>query len=156
MTSGQDAFNSQEAREFLEALFGDKPEGDYLHLWTLPCGGTGKDAASFFERTTRAILHAAEHSHNRNIWFGCGTRSQRFTSPKRGKAEHIAGIPGVWLDVDVKHASAHKSADVFPDKETALGFINGVSSASEAIGLPYSVLVDSGTATRLTGCFLSS
>lgn len=134
----QSSFDSAAASQFLEALFRSKPEDHYVCLWTLPAVGSKSEQQTYFSRSIPDIVTAAKRlSKDNNVYFGCGTRKETFPSPKRGKANDVTGIPGLWLDIDIADGAAHKSESNFPDIDTAHEFL-------KRLGLPPSVLVHSG------------
>ncbi|MDD2498646.1 MAG: hypothetical protein PHY90_11045, partial [Desulfitobacteriaceae bacterium] len=51
---------------------------------------------------------------NNDLYFGCGLRADK-EMPGRGKHENIIGIPGFWMDLDLK-ADVHKSDNYPVDK----------------------------------------
>jgi hypothetical protein len=90
-------FDADQAETFLRGMFQDKPHDHYLLLWTWP------DKRSAWCRDFEDLVGytGLVSRHQTDIYIGCGTSSRDFGVTRRCKADDIAGIPGVWADIDV-------------------------------------------------------
>ena len=120
-------------QEFLTTLWGDSPPGKVL-VWTLP----GK-ASTWYSDFDTVDEDMRTHDDD-EVYTGVGIAPQqgvRLTSRNRLKERQVAGIPGLWADIDVDHPVHKRAPWLPPDREQAI----------DAIGeLPFrpTVLVDSG------------
>lgn len=92
---------------FLEDMYGNLDEG-FLYLWTLP------DKVTFwFKHSEIKKMQAkaeALSAKGKDVYFGVGIAKE----PKdigRTKNQEVVGIPGVWLDIDIKD-STHKQQNL--------------------------------------------
>lgn len=83
---------------FLEELYGELESG-YLYLWTLPDKQTYWFKTSKLEEMQQKAKILSDE--NKDVYFGVGiTKEPKFLG--RAKATEVIGIPGVWLDIDIK------------------------------------------------------
>ena len=94
---------------FFETLFGGKPPGDFILTWEKHNG-----LSSWFLDMGEAVEYIRDHAGH-DIYVGCGSSPQNWGPKKRCRADLIAGIPGFWLDLDMKHP-AHKQGNL-PETE---------------------------------------
>ncbi len=100
---------------FLKALFDDKPDGSFLLAWEF------KSKKSSWFKTAKAL---SEFMHEKtDIYFGCSFSPKNFGPNKRCSLIDVAGIPGVWADVDFGERG-HKKNVYPPTEKDALGIIN--------------------------------
>ncbi len=125
--------------EFLLDRFGSAPENLYVLVWTLRKreGGKEEKVSHFLPinqlwRIDDIVVDAGD----RNVYVGCGLSPKDFGTHKRCVADQIAGIAGIWADVDIK-GPAHKSQSLPADAGQALEVAN-------SLGLPPSEAVHSG------------
>lgn len=119
-------------RDYLKALYGTAGAG-FLSLWTaedrttawLPVGDLNSTAAE-------VVRLAAE----RNVYHGLGLHPAPLGSSRRGSADGVCAIPGVWIDIDVR-SPAHAETALPPAYADALDLL-------EEFPLPPSLVVDSG------------
>jgi putative DNA primase/helicase len=107
-------FDVDQAEVFLRGMFSDKPQDHYLLLWTWP------DKRSAWCRDAEDLIGCAglESRYQKDIYIGCGTSRRDYGVTRRCKADEIAGIPGVWVDIDVTCPESKRRRA--PDVETAL------------------------------------
>ena len=101
------AVNANTAPEvtlFLEALFAGKPD-DLLHLllWTLP------EKRSHWFQNVESAIQFAESMRQRDLYVGVGLSGQDYGSSRRCPSNEVAGIVGLWADLDLK-SDAHPKA----------------------------------------------
>lgn len=115
---------------FLEALsFPGEPY--WMLFWSIP------DKASEWvqvidEALCKRLVHRAE---THDVYVGCGFAAQNYGPTLRCPASEIAGIPGVWLDID--YGAGHKKPNLPPNEEAAHSLLG-------EMGLPPSAVVHSG------------
>ena len=129
----QDRSRVQAAEQFLHALYGDYPPG-WLTIYSLPSKHT-----QWFRAThpLPAAQYAVMQAETEDVYLGVGLRGKRLKEG-RGEAKDVIAIPGLWLDVDLKHPLAHRKVNLpetIHDVQTLI---------HEAIPLPPTILVDSG------------
>ena len=101
-------------QEFLSALYESKPSTHRILIWTLP------DKRSHWTTTVDDAVHqvetltqnAPDKKAGKDIYFGVGTVTEQLSAYQRGKAHQIAGIPGLWADIDLSTGD-HKKANLF-------------------------------------------
>ena len=106
--------------QFLIALWGETPPGPVL-VWTLP------DKKSRWYRTFGAVDADLLEHESHEIYMGVGlapANGVRLTSRTRVKEQDVAGIAGLWADVDVGHPVHAKAAQLPPDRERAIEVLN--------------------------------
>lgn len=108
--------DAREARTFLRAVFGRKPDDLYVVVWEL----AGKRSRSFDDLDAAAEFCAGRQ----DVYVHVGLTRRGVAGPQRLKAADVDAIPGVWADLDVAHA-AHKKTDLPPDEPTARALARG-------------------------------
>src|SRR5690349_21704860 len=91
---------SSEASLFLQALFAGKPDDLYLLLWTLP------EKGSHWFQSIESAIQFAESLRARDLYVGVGLSGQDYGSAHRCLSNEVAGILGLWADLDLK-SDAH-------------------------------------------------
>jgi hypothetical protein len=94
---------SREATVFLEALFAGKPDELHLLLWTLP-----EKQSNWFQNVESAIQFA-ESMRQHDLYVGVGFSGQDYGPSRRCPSQEVAGIVGLWADLDLK-SDAHPKA----------------------------------------------
>jgi hypothetical protein len=102
-----------EIRLFLEALFADKPDDLYVLHWTLP-----EKQSHWFRNVGDAVLFA-ESLHEHDLYVGVGLSSRDHGATHRCPSNEVAGIVGMWADIDLK-SDAHKKSALPTTVEDAL------------------------------------
>ena len=87
-------------RWFIHELFDGKPEELYLLLWTLA------DKRSRWFRDIDAAASAAEALAAQDVYVGVGLSPRDYGPAQRCPSEEIAGIVGLWADLDLR-SEAH-------------------------------------------------
>jgi hypothetical protein len=126
------------ARTYLEDLYGSADTG-YFSLAEFR--GPAPTAISWFpvsDVSGAARLIAAAADEGRTVYAGMGLRTAPLPRGRRGGADSVCGILGIWGDVDYRDPLAHKREDLPSTPEAALAIIR------EATPLPPSMIVDSG------------
>lgn len=120
-----------QAETFLSALFSDKPEDPYILIWTL------QEKKSHWCRNVQDALNAvASNVEKKDIYVGVGLSPEDYGPKQRGLADSVAGIVGLWADVDIADA-AHKKTNLPPDSESAQALV-------QSMGIPPTILIHSG------------
>jgi len=118
-----------EALRFLETLFAGKSDDLYLLLWTLP------EKQSHWFRQVDVAAQFAESLHKHDLYVGVGLSERDHGAKHRCLSVEVAGIVGVWADIDLKSDRHHKVA-LPATVEEALGILPK--------GLPPTVLILTG------------
>ncbi len=118
--------------DFLTTLFGDKPDDLYVLLWTYP------DKRSTWHTDLAGAVRYSQGQVNlgRDVYVGVGLSPQDMGPARRCPKNQIAGIVGLWADLDFQ-SPAHKKANLPPDGDAALGFLS-------ELGLAPTIVVHSG------------
>lgn len=122
--------------DFLHALYGDKPPA-HLCIWRP--GKTQQDPglSSWFMDLDKAAQAAINLADTQNVYVGLGLQPKSLGMYQRGKADTVAAIPGLWLEVDVLNPLAHAATNLPPTYDAAQGLLS-------EFPLPPSILVHSG------------
>jgi hypothetical protein len=126
------AQSTSEAARFLGDLFSDAPSGDArIALWTKSSKRTDylltASEAERFERKPDVYVQAAL----------VGTDAPK---AKRPKADHAAGIPGVWADIDVAGGPDDPPGKLLaPDVDAALEIANAILTPTIVVHSGYGV-----------------
>jgi hypothetical protein len=102
-----------EGRRFLEALFAGKPDDLLLLLWTLP-----EKHSQWFRKMEEAI-QVAESRQDHDLYVGVGLSARDYGSARRCPSNEVAGIVGLWADLDLK-SDAHPKAALPATVEDAM------------------------------------
>lgn len=105
-----------EARIFLDALFGGMPDDLYVLLWTLP-----EKQSHWFRKVDNAI-QLAESLHDHDLYVGVGLSGQDHGVAHRCLSHNIAGIFGLWVDIDLR-SDAHPNKMLPSTVEEALSIL---------------------------------
>jgi transposase len=89
-----------EARNFLNALFTSKPGEHHLLIWTLP------EKRSYWFQNVESAIQFAESHREKDLYVGVGLSGKDYGSSRRCPSNEVAGIVGVWADLDLK-SDAH-------------------------------------------------
>jgi hypothetical protein len=92
-----------EIRLFLEALFAGKPDDLYVLLWTLP-----EKQSHWFRRVDDAVQFAGSLPDH-DLYVGVGLSGQDHGSTRRCQSNEVAGMFGLWADLDLR-SDAHPKA----------------------------------------------
>src|ERR1017187_7540373 len=90
------AAKPSETRNFLNGLFGGKPDDLYVLLWTQP------EKRSHWFQNVEGAIQFAESLREQDLYVGVGLSGQDFGPMQRCKSEEIAGIAGLWADLDLR------------------------------------------------------
>ena len=88
---------------FLELLWQNKPEDQYVLLWTL------QDKRSHWFRNVEAGEFAA-NVNGVDVYVGVGLSKADHGPLPRCPSEEIAGLSSLWTDLDLKSAAHAKAA----------------------------------------------
>ena len=82
--------------EFLKLLWLNKPEGQFILLWTLP------EKRSRWFRELAAAAEYVSSVHGRDVYMGVGLSKQDHGPAHRCVSDEIATISGFWADLDLR------------------------------------------------------
>ncbi len=86
--------------EFLKLLWLNKPEGQFVLLWTLP------EKRSRWFRELAAAAEYVSSVHGRDVYMGVGLSKQDHGPAHRCVSDEVATISGFWADLDLR-SEAH-------------------------------------------------
>jgi len=122
----------------IRELFGQKPEDYYMLIWTLP------NKRSYWVQSVDEVDELREElAGQQNVYFGVGLVGEDYVEglynpqAKRCPQEKIAGIGGLWADIDVRTGDIHEQDNLPPSKEKAMELI-------ESAPFEPSYIIDSG------------
>lgn len=116
--------------DFIKELYAEKAESDYILIWT-------PNKKSFFTKEiSKAVEYVESVIEGHNVFFGVGTSPQDFGIHNRCTKDKISGIPGLYLDIDIKNP-LHK-------KENLPESIDEAIALATFDGLLPSLIVNSG------------
>jgi hypothetical protein len=102
------------AGEFLEVLWGAKPEGQLILIWTLP------DRRSYWCTDVAHAMRIVERlQQSCDIYVGVGLRGKDLGPTRRGTNDEVSGICGMWADIDLK-SIAHQKEKLPPSAADGL------------------------------------
>lgn len=120
---------------FLEALFSAKPASSYILLWTLPA------KRSWWAQSLDAVVSILEKPSVRtpsksrartDLYIGVGLSPRNYGPNARCPQDKIAGIVGLWADIDIAHP-VHKKPNLPPDQDAAMAIVNAIPLAPTLI-----------------------
>ncbi len=103
--------HSEDTQTFLEALWGDIPAGLHMLIWNLKT----KQSEWFAEVETAVNWTKGGN----DLYVGVGLSPKDNGPKQRCVAGEVAGIAGLWADIDYKDGEAHKGDSLPPDYESA-------------------------------------
>lgn len=124
-----------EPKGFFRMLYPPSVDEGWLTIWER------QDKATYFFPANQEGIEAASQEalaldgQRKDVYFGIGLRRENLGVDKRGAVKDIAGIPGLWADVDCKEGI--HSSDALPTKDEAREFLMSLPH-------PPSAIVDSG------------
>jgi putative DNA primase/helicase len=125
--------SASQALTFLRHLYGKTAAIGWLTIWTLPNKATAWFPADQLER---AATYATDQAHTHDVYFGVGLRQRKLDKGRGGEGDVLA-IPGLWIDIDIKHP-AHRKEALPETAEEALAVIRNT------IPLPITMIIHSG------------
>jgi hypothetical protein len=133
-------------RPFLGILFGGELAGLFLLVW-LKRGP--KKVSRFFQDLDEASAFAAQASaRGSDVYFGCALSPRDFGAHLRCPADKVAGIPGVFMDVDYAHP-VHEKQNLPPVAAAVLNFL-------DELPLRPTLIVDSGHGLHVWWLFVKT
>lgn len=105
-----------ETRLFLNALCTGKPADLHLLIWTV------RDKASRWFRDVEGAIQFTALIATQDVYVGVGFSPRDFGASRRCVAGEIAGIPGMWADIDIK-SEAHPQPNLPTTIEQALSIL---------------------------------
>lgn len=106
-----------QTEQFLQALFGPASGEYYFHIWTLH-----DKRALWTNEVQRAVAHTAK-SANRDVYAGAALALDKRPSTQRVEVGDVAGLVGLWSDVDYGPGSAKRRPDT---AEEALNLVRSI------------------------------
>ncbi|MGA7410024.1 MAG: hypothetical protein WBW33_06025 [Bryobacteraceae bacterium] len=103
-------------RQFLEALFANKPEELRILVWTI-----ADKCSRWFRDVESAILYA-ESTIRQDVYFGVGLSGRDYGPDHRCPSKEIAAIGGLWVDIDLR-SDAHPKTTLPCSVEEALSIL---------------------------------
>jgi hypothetical protein len=91
-------------KEFLDLLWGAKPEEQHVLLWTWP-----DRRSHWFLDVSKAGEFAAGIGQQKDVYVGVGCSKNQYGPARRAKSEEITGLCGIGTDLDLL-SEAHKKA----------------------------------------------
>lgn len=107
---------------FLAQLWPDAGFDGWLTFFTKPPDGKTATAAFHRSRLAEAEKWALVQAKGSNVWHGVCLRKEKPAKDKRGRAEDVIAIPGIWFDLDVK-GPGHSEQNLPASFEDALDFL---------------------------------
>jgi len=107
---------------FLALLYPDAAFDGWLTFFTKAPDGRTATAAFPRSKLADAEKWAFAQATAANVWHGVCLRKEKPAKNKRGQAEDVIAIPGVWLDLDVK-GPGHSEQNLPATFEEALDFL---------------------------------
>lgn len=96
-----------ETKKFFIALFENKPDDTYIVIWQTPLKRTKR-----FKNISDAVKFINKIKNTKTqIYYGCGLQDKDHGPLRRGKKEDIVGIPGFYIDIDIK-SPVHKNENL--------------------------------------------
>jgi hypothetical protein len=122
----------QDPLTFLRFLYGDDAPG-WLTISTFDSQSTQWFPASQLEQVA---TYCEAIARRYNVYFGLGLRQEQRQNG-RGESSDVLGIPGLWVELDIKHP-VHTKVNLPETIEGALALV------SEAVPLKPSMIIKSG------------
>ncbi len=133
----------QDTEKFLWLMTGrdgfELPGETCIHTWFLNPGDKKKQSCFYFpSELDKAVDDAQRMSGNVHVYVGLGYRKMKLLPDERGEKKDIAGIPCLWVEVDVK-GGTHKEPKLPETKAEAIELVKNLLPA-----MPPNCVVDSG------------
>ncbi len=90
-------------KEFLDLLWGAKPEDQYVLLWTWP-----EKRSHWFLDVEKAAEMATAHGQKKDVYIGVGCSKEQYGPNRRCVSEEITGLAGIGTDLDLRSAAHDK------------------------------------------------
>ena len=101
--------------DFLVTLFGNKPDGSQILIWSIP------SKLSAWCDTPEEAANAASKlaSKPEDVYVGVGLAPKKYRDNERCPNAEIQGIVGLWADIDIA-GPTHKNKNLPPDIDSAI------------------------------------
>jgi hypothetical protein len=129
------------AYRFLQCLYGDDAPG-WLTISTFDTQPTQWFQAHQLEQVA---IYCEAIARRYNVYFGLGLRHEQ-RKEGRGESDDVLGIPGLWIEIDIKHP-VHTKVNLPETIEEALALVR------EALPLRPSLIIHSGYGIHLYWLF---
>ena len=122
---------------WLHHLYGHAEAG-WLTLFSVDAttGDRFADWAPIID-TSDAVAHATTRATTCDVWFGVATRTEPLGANRRGGGPDCAGLPGLWLDIDIVGPGHRQGGRLATDEPAARALL-------DAFPLPATAVVHSG------------
>lgn len=122
---------------WLHHLYGHAEAG-WLTLFSVDAttGDRFTDWAPIID-TSDAVAHATTRATTCDVWFGVATRTEPLGANRRGGGPDCAGLPGLWLDIDIVGPGHRQGGRLATDEPAARALL-------DAFPLPATAVVHSG------------
>jgi hypothetical protein len=117
-----DTLNISASQQFLELLFGTKPDNQFFLVWKK---NETQKTSEWYTTPKKAIERFSKspsNYQNLDIYIGCGTSPLDRGIHARGQASEVSGIAGFWIDMDVLNP-VHKKKNLVPSLDKAIKFV---------------------------------
>lgn len=122
---------NEATNQFLEALWQYKPDETFFLVWS-----KGPEAkTSYWCRQMADAEVAVERGKHTDLYVGCSLSARARRDDQRVGNDDAAGIPGVWVDIDIR-SDVHQVKALPPTSELAMQILPD--------GVPPTLLVRSG------------
>ncbi|MBS1856111.1 MAG: DUF3987 domain-containing protein [Acidobacteria bacterium] len=109
-----------QAERFLRLLYSGAPRG-YLTLLHKGASGMACNFIDILSLTMDQIAaRACQIATAADVYFGVGLRGDKLEAGKRGDASSIIMLPGLYADIDIRHADAHVQQNRPPNEDAAM------------------------------------
>jgi hypothetical protein len=104
--------------KFFDIMFANKPDDTYVTIWQTPLKSTSRfkdidQASDFINKIKDKPVQ---------IYYGCGLQDKDHGPLRRGKKEDIVGLPGFYIDIDIKDP-VHKNENLPETIDQAVGLV---------------------------------
>lgn len=139
-------YDNGDCCDFIGELFSNVPEstGLYMLLWTNPGKKSTWVRRNDGEEFMFAGDYAAKMAQKANVYIGCGLSPQDYGPKKRCKADSIAGITALWIDLD--YGKDGQNGKVYPPT------IEDAQSIIAAMPVAPTMVVHTGNGLHLWYC----
>jgi hypothetical protein len=124
--------NLNQLTEFIHTIYRDIPENLLIQFWTYPEKESIFRPLSGIDRTFLETLLVLNEEGEQDIYIGAGLAARDYGKRSRCPANEIAGIVGLWADIDIQHA-VHKKHNLPTTQTEAETLLAGLGRKRSAV-----------------------
>lgn len=123
-------YDLNEARNFLNLLYPDFVKDRFILTTNIISKAV---SGTICHNSIKSVMANTFTVSGKNVYFQLGLLSKRTNGNERGKVVDVTGIPGFWMDIDIKNDAGHKKKELPESIDVAMSFLSELPSKPSII-----------------------